>query len=165
MAFETLNWDGEFARFWRSEFNSMQCPPTPATPDELQLAQQLALRNFEDGKLFQNLFAGKKGVERLPADTSERLASNTLLPRDAEPLRRAGYEHAAQNCDKYAAHLDDLRLQQESEVSRKEYIEAQKRNAQWSSMSLGERMASTPVVSARAAEQARREWGISEVPN
>ena len=157
MAFETISWDGEFARFWRGTFNSMQCPPTPRTPDELQLAPRIALQNWDGGKLYQNLFGLKEGVSRLPADTAERRAKGALVPSDAPHLRSAGLEHEAQQMENWAAELQDLKMQQDAEMSRKEFLAGQKmyREAQGH---LGK-------VNDGAAAQARREWGITEVPN
>ena len=59
--------------------------------------------------------------------------------------------------ENWAAELQDLKMQQDAEMSRKEFLAGQKmyREAQGT---LGK-------VNDGAAAQARREWGITEVPN
>ena len=109
--------------------------------------------------LSQNLFGGKGGA--LPADVQSRLNKGELLPRDAEPLERAGYAEYARQCKELGAKVDDMRLNQEAENSRKAFIESQKQLHQWQNMPLAVRMQANPL-NPRAVEQARREWGITE---
>ena len=159
MTISTIDHNEAFARFWRTEFNSMKCPPVPAKPDELGLTVQMALQSYQGGALYQNLF-GSKGSAKLPADVSVRRNAAQSIPQDADGLRQAGLEYEAQQAELRRQQLQDQELALKAEQGRKQFLEQKKAYEQWSNASLSERMVMAPPTPESIA-RAREEWGIT----
>jgi len=159
MTINTIDYTGQFADFMSKTFPNATCPPLPKKVDDLPATIEMALQN-EDPILYQNLFGGKSGA--LPADVQNRFNKNCLLPRDAQALREHGFEYYAQQCEKVAEQVDDLRLQQGAEEGRKRYLEAKKAQEEWNRLPLGHpAKAPTPESVQRSKEQ----WGITGRPS
>jgi len=155
MTIPTVDYTGQFADFMGKCFPNAACPPLPKKVDDLPATVEMTLQN-EDPILYQNLFGGKSGA--LPADVQDRFNKNCLLPRDAQALRENGFEYYAQQCEKVAEQVDDLKLKQDAEEGRKRYLEAKKAQEEWNKLPLGH-PAKAP--SPEQAAYARRQWGIT----
>jgi len=118
----------------------------------------LALENWNDGKLNQNLFANKVTGAGLPADVALRLQQNALLPTDGDALRRANLTFYANQCDEAARRTDDVALEREARLSAERAAQVQKAQAEWAALPLGH-PAKAP--SPEQAAYARRQWGIT----
>ena len=105
----------DFARFWRSEMNSLQCPPYPKKITELPLSARMLLENFEGGKLCQDMFGNPSA---LPADTLFRFQNEQFVPDDIEHYERAGLTVAAETARNRAAAAGDQQLQIRAEQGR-----------------------------------------------
>ncbi len=149
----------DFARFWRSEMNSLQCPPYPKKITELPLSARMLLENFEGGKLCQDMFGNPSA---LPADTLFRFQNEQFVPDDIEHYERAGLTVAAETARKRAAAADDQQLQIRAEQGRKEYLRQQKEMQAWQNLPLGHPLKQpSPENIART----RAQWGITGQPN
>ena len=60
----------QFSSFWSSAFPNKQCPPLPKKVEDINLMEQIALRE-KDPILYQNLF--RDDYNKLPCDTANRL--------------------------------------------------------------------------------------------
>ena len=155
MTIPTVDYTGQFADFMSKCFPNATCPPLPKKVDDLPATIEMTLQN-EDPILYQNLFGGKSGS--LPADVQNRFNTNSLLARDAEPLRQAGFEYYAQQCEKVAEQVDDLKLKQDAEEGRKLFLEAKKAQEEWNRLPLGH-PAKAP--SPEQVAYTRKQWGIT----
>ena len=65
----------QFSSFWSEAFPNKQCPPLPKKVEDINLMEQIALRE-KDPILFQNLF--RDDYNKLPCDTANRLRNGNL---------------------------------------------------------------------------------------
>ena len=71
----------------------------PKSSQELNISEKLVLENYDQGRLFQDLFGNSGLGVGLPGDVQLRLQKNELLPQDAAALRAANLPHYAQQCE------------------------------------------------------------------
>jgi hypothetical protein len=141
-----INYLEQWVNFYQTEFPTRSVPPMPKSSNDLNITEKLALENFDQGRLFQNLFGNSGLGVGLPGDVQLRLQKNELLPQDAAALRAANLPHYAQQCE-------DLG----------EAIEKAARVKAWSEMDSMSRLAANPPSDAAVA-QARAAWGITGQP-
>ena len=151
----------QWVNFYQSEFPAKSVPPMPKSSQELNITEKLALENYDQGKLFQNLFGNSGMGVGLPGDVQLRLQRNELLPQDAAALRAANLPHYAQQCEALGEAIE--KQQVIDETAKLQEINAAKaaRLQAWQNMTPMERMAANPP-SAQAVAQARAAWEISE---
>ena len=151
----------QWVKFYQSEFPAKSVPPMPKSSQELNITEKLALENYDQGKLFQNLFGNSGMGVGLPGDVQLRLQRNELLPQDAAALRAANLPHYAQQCEALGEAIE--KQQVIDETAKLQEINAAKaaRLEAWQKMTPMERMAANPP-SAQAVAQARAAWQISE---
>ena len=79
-----MNYLNEWVEFYRSEFPSAaSIPPMPKSLEDIKsITVRMTLENYNQGKLFQNLFGNSGLGVALPADVQLRLQRNELLPQD-----------------------------------------------------------------------------------
>ena len=149
----------DFARFWRSEMNSLQCPPSPKEITDLPLSARMLLENFEGGKLCQDMFGNPSA---LPADTLFRFQNEQFVPDDIEHYERAGLTVAAETARNRAAAAGDQQLQIRAEQGRKEYLRQRKEMQAWQDLPLGHPLKQP---SGEDIARTRAEWGITDQPS
>ena len=76
----------DFARFWRSEMNSLQCPPYPKKITDLPSQARILLENPEGGVLCQNMFSNPSA---LCGDTLFRFQNEQFVPYEIKHFERA----------------------------------------------------------------------------
>jgi hypothetical protein len=146
----------EWVKFHQETFPTKEVPPYPTKKSDISFSCQLALENWNEGKLNQNLFANKSVGAGLPADVALRLQQNALLPTDGEALRRANLTFYANQCDLAAQRIDDVALEKEARLSAERAAQEQKAQAEWAALPLGAKPPSPEQIA-----YARRQWGIS----
>ena len=67
--------------------------------NKLNITEKLALENYDQGQLFQNLFGNSGLGVGLPGDVQLRLQRNELQPQDASALRAANLPYFAEQCE------------------------------------------------------------------
>ena len=151
----------QWVNFYQSEFPTKSVPPMPKSLSELSITVKLALENYDQGKLFQNMFGNSGLGVGLPGDVQLRLQRNELLPQDARALREANLPHYAEQCEALGEAIekqqviDETAKLQEINAAKAAKLEA------WQKITPMERMAANPP-SAQAVAQARAAWQISE---
>ena len=139
----------QWVNFYQTEFPTQSVPPMPKSLNELNITEKLALENFDQGRLFQNLFGNSGLGVGLPGDVQLRLQRNELIP------------HYAQQCEDLG---DAIEKQQViDETAKLQEINAAKaaRLKAWQELDPMSKLAANPP-SAQAVAQARAAWGISE---
>ena len=151
----------QWVNFCQREFPGKQVPPMPKQVSDLNITEKLALENYDQGRLFQNLFGNSGLGVGLPADIQLRLQKNELLPQDAQALRAANLPHYAEQCEALGEAIE--KKQVIDETAKLQQINAEKaaKVKAWSEMDAMSRMAANPP-SQQAVAQARAAWGISE---
>ena len=151
----------QWVNFYQSEFPAKSVPPMPTKANQLNITEKLALENYDQGRLFQNLFGNSGMGVGLPGDVQLRLQRNELLPQDAAALGAANLPHYAQQCEALGEAIE--KQQVIDETAKLQEINAAKaaRLKVWQKMTPMERMAANPP-SAQAVAQARAAWQISE---
>ena len=94
-----INYLEQWVNFYQTEFPTQSVPPMPKSSSDLNITEKLALENYDQGRLFQNLFGNSGLGVGLPGDVQLRLQRNELLPQDAAALRAANLPHYAQQCE------------------------------------------------------------------
>ena len=147
----------QWVNFYQSEFPAKSVPPMPKSAQELNITEKLALENYDQGRLFQNLFGNSGLGVGLPGDVQLRLQRNELLPQDAAALRAANLPHYAQQCEALGQAIEQQQVI--DETAKLQEINAAKaaRLQAWQNMTPMERMAANPP-----SAQARAAWQISE---
>ena len=156
-----INYLEQWVNFYQNEFPGKPVPPMPKSSNKLNITEKLALENYDQGRLFQNLFGNSGLGVGLPGDVQLRLQQGNLIPQDAAALRAANLPHYAQQCEDLG---DAIEKQQViDETAKLQEINAAKaaKVKAWSEMDAMSRMAANPP-SAQAVAQARAAWGISE---
>jgi len=145
----------EWVRFCQTTFPDKSVPPYPAQKSELPFTYQLALDEWNEGKLSQNLFSNKTVGAGLPADVQLRLQQNALLPTDGDVLRKANLIFFANQCDEAAARLDAVSLERSARLSAERAAAETKAYGEYAKLPLGAKPPS-PEAIARARQQY---WG------
>ena len=152
----------EWVKFHQTTFPDKEVPPYPSKKDDISFSCQLALENWNEGKLNQNLFANKSVGAGLPADVQLRLQQNALLPSDAEALRKANLTYYAGLCDEAAARTDAVALEKAARLSAERAAAETKARAEFAALPLGH-PAKAP--SPEQIAQTREQWGITGQPS
>ena len=152
----------EWVRFCQTTFPDKSVPPYPAQKSELPFTYQLALDEWNEGKLSQNLFASKTTGAGLPADVALRLQQNALLPTDGDVLRKANLTFYANQCDEAAARTDAVALEKAARLSAERAAQEAKARAEFAALPLGH-PAKAP--SPEQIAQTREQWGITGRPS
>ena len=152
----------EWVRFCQTTFPDKSVPPYPAQKSELPFTYQLALDEWNEGKLSQNLFASKTTGAGLPADVALRLQQNALLPTDGDVLRKANLTFYANQCDEAAARTDAVALEKAARLSAERAAAETKARAEFAALPLGH-PAKAP--SPEQIAQTREQWGITGRPS
>ena len=152
----------ERVRFCQTTFPDKSVPPYPAQKSELPFTYQLALDEWNEGKLSQNLFASKTTGAGLPADVALRLQQNALLPTDGDVLRKANLTFYANQCDEAAARTDAVALEKAARLSAERAAAETKARAEFAALPLGH-PAKAP--SPEQIAQTREQWGITGRPS
>ena len=145
----------EWVKFCQTTFPNNEVPPYPTKKSELPFTYQLAVDDWNEGKLSQNLFANKTVGAGLPADLQLRLQQNALLPSDGDALRKAGLTFYAGQCDTAAARLDAVALEKSARESAERAAAETKAYEEFSKLPLG---AKPPTPEAIAAAR-QQYWG------
>ena len=148
----------EWVRFCQTTFPDKSVPPYPAQKSELPFTYQLALDEWNEGKLSQNLFASKTTGAGLPADVALRLQQNALLATDADALRQAGLTFYANQCDEAARRTDDAALAKEARLSAERAAQVEQAQKEWAALPLGH-PAKAP--SPESVQRTKESWGIT----
>ena len=157
----TLHLD-KFVEFYQDCFPNSAVPPLPTTPEDLPLTPRLALQNYKNGLLYQNLFGRSGQGVGLPGDVQLRLNQGALLPEDANALRAANLTYYADQCDKAAKQREDAAMAEATARSMAN-AEAQRRaQAEFAALPLGH-PAKAP--SPEAVARARATWKITDRPS
>ena len=150
----------QFSSFWNEAFPNKQCPPLPKKVEDINLMEQIALRE-KDPILYQNLF--RDDYNKLPCDTANRLRNGNLWIEDIEVLDKHGWTAKASELKAQVAEA-------EKQILEKKIAEAQARNAErdkkleaYKNLDPMAKLAMNQP-SPQAVEQARREWGITGEP-
>ena len=151
----------QWVNFYQSEFPAKSVPPMPKSAQELNITEKLALENYDQGKLFQNLFGNSGMGVGLPGDVQLRLQRNELLPQDAAALRAANLPHYAQQCEALGQAIEQQQVIDETAKLQEINAAKEAKLKAWQEMNPMERLAANPP-SAQAVAQARAAWQISE---
>ena len=54
-----INYLEQWVNFYQTEFPTQSVPPMPKSSSDLNITEKLALENYDQGRLFQNLFEFK----------------------------------------------------------------------------------------------------------
>ena len=156
-----INYLEQWVNFYQTEFPTKSVPPMPKSTQELNITEKLALENYDQGRLFQNLFGNSGLGVGLPGDVQLRLQRNELQPQDASALRAANLPYFAEQCEALGEAIQ--KKQVIDETAKLQEINAAKaaKVKAWSEMDAMSRMAANPP-SPQAVAQARAAWGISE---
>ena len=156
-----INYLEQWVNFYQTEFPTKSVPPMPKSSQELNITEKLALENYDQGRLFQNLFGNSGLGVGLPGDVQLRLQRNELLPQDAAALRAANLPHYAQQCEDLGGAIE--KQQVIDETAKLQEINAAKaaRLKAWQELDPMSKLAANPP-SPQAVAQARAAWGISE---
>jgi len=151
----------QWVNFYQNEFPGKPVPPMPKSSNKLNITEKLALENYDQGRLFQNLFGNSGLGVGLPGDVQLRLQRNELQPQDASALRAANLPYFAEQCEALGEAIQ--KKQVIDETAKLQEINAAKaaKVKAWSEMDAMSRMAANPP-SPQAVAQARAAWGISE---
>ena len=151
----------QWVNFYQNEFPGKPVPPMPKSSNKLNITEKLALENYDQGRLFQNLFGNSGLGVGLPGDVQLRLQRNELQPQDASALRAANLPYFAEQCEALGEAIE--KQQVIDETAKLEQINAAKaaKVKAWSEMDAMSRMAANPP-RPQTAPQARAAWGISE---
>ena len=145
-----INYLEQWVNFYQTEFPTQSVPPMPKSLNELNITEKLALENYDQWRLFQNLFGNSGLGVGLPGDVQLRLQRNELLPQDAAALRAANLPHYAQQCED----LGDA-------IEKQQVIDETAKLKAWQELDPMSKLAANPP-SPQAVAQARAAWGISE---
>ena len=145
----------EWVKFCQTIFPGNDVPPYPTKKSELPFTYQLAVDDWNEGKLSQNLFANKTVGAGLPADLQLRLQQNALLPTDGKILRENNLTFYANQCDEAAQRLDAVSLEKSARVSAERAAAETKAYEEFSKLPLG---AKPPTPEAIAAAR-QQYWG------
>ena len=159
-----INYLEQWVNFYQTEFPAKSVPPMPKSSQELNITEKLALENYDQGRLFQNLFGNSGLGVGLPGDVQLRLQKNELLPQDAAALRAANLPHYAQQCEDLGDAIEKKQIIDETAKLQQINAEKAARVKAWSEMDSMSRLAANPP-SDQAVAQARAAWGITGQPN
>tara|TARA_Y100001968_G_scaffold233851_1_gene216871 strand:- start:66 stop:554 length:489 start_codon:yes stop_codon:yes gene_type:complete len=148
----------EWVKFHQTTFPTKEVPPYPTKKSDITFSCQLALENWNEGKLNQNLFGNKVVGAGLPADVQLRLQQNALLPTDGDALRKADLTFYANQCDLAAQRTDDVALEREARLSAERAAQVAQAQKEWSALPLGH---PSKQPSPEQAAYARKQWGIT----
>ena len=148
----------EWVKFCQETFPTNEVPPYPSKKSDLPLTYQIAIDEWNQGKLSQNLFANKVTGAGLPADVALRLQKQALLPSDADALERAGLTFYAHECRVAQQRTDDLALEKAARLSAERSEQLKKTQEEWAALPLGH---PSKAPSPEQVAHTRQQWGIS----
>ena len=151
----------QWVNFYQNEFPGKPVPPMPKSSNKLNITEKLALENYDQGRLFQNLFGNSGLGVGLPGDVQLRLQRNELQPQDASALRAANLPYFAEQCEALGEAIQ--KKQVIDETAKLQEINAAKaaKLKAWQELDPMSKLAANPP-SPQAVAQARAAWGISE---
>ena len=151
----------QWVNFYQNEFPGKPVPPMPKSSNKLNITEKLALENYDQGRLFQNLFGNSGLGVGLPGDVQLRLQRNELQPQDASALRAANLPYFAEQCEALGEAIQ--KKQVIDETAKLQEINAAKaaKLKAWQDLDPMSKLAANPP-SPQAVAQARAAWGISE---
>ena len=152
----------EWVKFHQTTFPTKEVPPYPTKKSDISFSCQLALENWNEGKLNQNLFGNKTVGAGLAGDVQLRLQQNALLPTDGDALRKANLTFYANQCDEAAQRLDAVALEKAARLSAERAAAETKARAEFAALPLGH-PAKAP--SPEQIAQTREQWGITGQPS
>ena len=150
----------EWVKFCQTTFPTKEVPPYPTKKSDLPFTYQLAVEDWNEGKLDQNLFANKNVGAGLPADVALRLQQNALLATDADDLRKVGLTFYANQCDQAAARTDDAALAKSARLASEQFEKERAAHQAWLDLPLG---AKPP--SPQSVQQFREQIGYTGKPS
>ena len=148
----------EWVKFHQSTFPNKEVPPYPTKKSDVSFSTQLALENWNEGKLNQNLFGNKVVGAGLAADVQLRLQQNALLPTDGDALRKANLTFYANQCDEAARRTDAVALEKAARLSAERAAQEAKAQAEFAALPLGHPLKRP---SEESIQQTRELWGLT----
>ena len=146
--------------FYQSVFGASEVPPMPKSPNELPMTVKMALENWDEGKLNQNLFGNAGQGVGLPADVQLRLQNNALLPEDEGALRKANLTFYAEQCAQARDRIQSVAMEKQARLSEERAKAAQAEYKAFQDIPLG---AKPP--SPEAIQQFREQIGYTGKPS
>ena len=150
----------QFSSFWSSAFPNKQCPPLPKKVEDINLMEQIALRE-KDPILYQNLF--RDDYNKLPCDTANRLRNGNLWIEDIEILDKHGWTAKASELKAQVAEAEKQILEKKIAEAKARNDERDRKLAEYQKLDPMQKLAMNPP-SPEAIAQARQEWGITGEP-
>ena len=148
----------EWVKFHQTTFPDKEVPPYPSKKDDISFSCQLALENWNEGKLNQNLFGNKVVGAGLAGDVQLRLQQNALLPTDGDALRKANLTFYANQCDEAARRTDAVALEKAARLSAERAAQEAKAQAEFAALPLGHPLKRP---SEESIQQTRELWGLT----
>ena len=148
--------------FYQSVFPSSEVPPMPKTPKELPLTVRMALENWDQGRLNQNLFGNAGLGVGLAGDVQLRLQKGELLATDATALRRAGLTYEAEKCEALGQREEASLLAANMQASEERFKAQQKAHEEFQKLPLGHPL---KAPSPESVARAREEFGLTGRPS
>ena len=148
----------EWVKFHQETFPTKEVPAYPTKKSDVSFSTQLALENWNEGKLNQNLFGNKTVGAGLAGDVQLRLQQNALLPTDGAALRKANLTYYAGLCDEAAARTDAVALEKAARLSAERAAQEAKAQAEFAALPLGHPLKRP---SEESIQQTRELWGIT----
>ena len=158
-----INYLEQWVNFYQTEFPTKSVPPMPKSTQELNITEKLALENFDQGRLFQNLFGNSGLGVGLPGDVQLRLQQGNLIPQDAAALRAANLPHYAQQCEALGEAIEKQRVIDETTKLAEINAEKAAKLKAWQQLDPMSKLAASQP-SDEAVAQARAAWGITGQP-
>ena len=150
----------QFSSFWSEAFPNKQCPPLPKKVEDINLMEQIALRE-NDPILFQNLF--RSDYSAMPADVATRLRNNALWTDDIEVLEKFGWTAKATEMRAQVAEAERIILERKVAEAAERNAERDRKLEAYKNLDPMQKLAMNPP-SPAAIAQAREQWGITGEP-
>ena len=150
----------QFSSFWNEAFPNKQCPPLPKKVEDINLMEQIALRE-KDPILFQNLF--RDDYNKLPCDTANRLRNGNLWIEDIEVLDKHGWTGKASELKAQVKEGKKQILEKKIAEAKAKNDERDKKLEAYKNLDPMQKLAMNPPSEA-AIQQARQQWGITGEP-
>ena len=150
----------QFSSFWNEAFPNKQCPPLPKKVEDINLMEQIALRE-KDPILYQNLF--RDDYNKLPCDTANRLRNGNLWIEDIEVLDKHGWTGKASELKAQVKEAEKQILEKKIAEAKARNDERDKKLEAYKNLDPMQKLAMNPPSEA-AIQQARQQWGITGEP-
>ena len=146
----------EFTRFYSTYFPGKTIPCIPKSINDLNILEREAMRQFENGVMFQNYF---RDEDALPPDIFVRYSEGGRYnTTDVEGLRKANFEHEAVQLEKRIEQGRQEIMQMEIEASKQRQAVKKQQLDEFNKLPLGHPLKQpTP----EQIQHARETWGIS----